>query len=78
MRENFLGNIAIEGFSSDSEVIITDVSGGLVYKSTSLGGRVTWNGKNLNGVRVKTGVYLILATDKEGKKGVAGKVLVVK
>ncbi len=78
VRENFLGNIAIEGFSSDSEVIITDVSGGLVYKSTSLGGRVTWNGKNLNGVRVKTGVYLILATDKEGKKGVAGKVLVVK
>ncbi len=78
VRENFTGDIVIEGFSADSEVVITDVTGGVVYKTTSLGGRATWNGKNMNGIRVKTGVYLVLAANSEGTKGVAGKVLVIK
>lgn len=78
VRQNFTGDIVMEGFSADSEVVITDVSGSLVYKATSLGGRVTWNGKNLNGVKVGTGVYLVLASDSEGTVGVVGKVLIVR
>lgn len=78
VRENFSGDIVMEGFSVDAEVVVTDISGSLVFKATSLGGRVTWNGKNMNGTKVNTGVYLILASNSEGVKGVVGKILIVR
>lgn len=78
VRENFSGDIVLEGFSADAEVVITDISGSLVFRATSLGGRAVWNGKNMNGNRVKTGVYLVMASDRDGVKGIVGKILVVK
>lgn len=78
VRENYTGVITIDGFSKDSEVVITDIAGRLVHKGISLGGRFVWNGINLSGHKVATGVYLILAVDDEGSQSVVGKFLVVK
>ena len=44
----------------DSEVKITDVSGNLVYRTTSDGGQAIWTGTDMSGERVSTGVYLVL------------------
>lgn len=76
-RPEFEGPITIQGIRYNSDVKITDVAGNLVYMTTSNGGTATWDGKNVNGERVKTGVYLIWTAANEGKGRKVGKVLVV-
>jgi ligand-binding sensor domain-containing protein len=68
VRENYDGPIVIKGLVDDTEVKISDISGDLVFKTTSLGGQAIWDGQNLNGNRCKTGVYLIFMTDSPGEK----------
>jgi hypothetical protein len=71
--------ITIQGIKYNSDVKITDVAGNLVYQTTSNGGTAAWDGKNIQGERVKTGVYLIWTAsnnvDAKGRK--VGSVLVV-
>jgi len=76
-RPEFSGPITIQGIRYNSDVKITDVAGNLVYKTTSNGGTATWDGKTLDGERVKTGVYLIWTAANEGKGRKVGKVVVV-
>lgn len=68
VRETYTGDITVTGLIPNSDVKITDITGNLVYKTTSLGGDITWDGKNLNGHRVKTGVYLIFCNDEDGEE----------
>jgi flagellar hook assembly protein FlgD len=44
-------------------VTITDAAGNLVHKGTSEGGILTWDGCDLSGERVKTGVYFVFASN---------------
>ncbi len=74
---DFAGPITIQGIRYNSDVKITDVAGNLVYQTTSNGGTATWNGKNSQGEKVTTGVYLIWTAANEGKGRKVGKVLVV-
>lgn len=76
-RPEFDGPITIQGIRYNSDVKITDVAGNLVYQTTSNGGTATWDGKTLNGERVKTGIYLIWTAANEGKGRKVGKVAVV-
>lgn len=76
-RPDFDGPITIQGIRYDSDVKITDISGNLVYQTTSNGGTATWNGRRLTGEKVATGVYLIWTAPNEGKGRYVGKVLVV-
>lgn len=78
VREGYTGPVAIDGLVRDSEVKITDVSGNLVYRTTSLGGQAIWNGNDMSGNRVATGVYMIFATDLTGTYKCNTKVLVVR
>ena len=76
-RPEFSGPITIQGIRFDSDIKITDISGNLVYKTTSNGGTATWNGKTLTGEPVSTGVYLIWTASNQDKGRKVGKVLVV-
>jgi hypothetical protein len=76
-RPDFNGLITIQGIKADSDIKITDVSGNLVFKTTSNGGTATWNGKTVEGERVKSGVYLIWTAVNEGKGRKVGKVVVI-
>jgi len=78
VHETYAGPIAITGLVRDSEVKITDVSGNLVYRTTSLGGQAIWTGNDMSGNRVATGVYLVLATDRLGTFKCNTKVLVAR
>jgi hypothetical protein len=62
----------------NANVKITDIHGNLVYETTALGGQAIWNGKNFNGDRVATGVYLIFSTDETGEHTVTGKIMFIK
>jgi ligand-binding sensor domain-containing protein len=80
VRPEFQGPITIQGIRYDSDVKVTDVAGNLVYQTKSNGGTATWNGKNLQGEPVKSGVYLFwTATNSAENKGrKIGKVLVIR
>ena len=70
--------VRVTGLAWNTDVKIANAAGRLVYEGTSNGGEFTWNCKTTSGKRVATGVYYILATDSDGKKGAYAKVLVVR
>jgi hypothetical protein len=78
VRENYTGDITIRGLVSDVNVKITDISGNLVYETTAEGGQATWDGKNFDGKRSSTGVYLVFCTNDDGSKTYISKLLFIK
>lgn len=78
VHPTYTGPIAVTGLVRDSDVRITDISGNLVYSTTSLGGQAIWPGTDLQGARVSTGVYMIFAVDPTGSAKCSTKVLVVR
>jgi hypothetical protein len=77
VRETYEGSIVVKGLVDETDVKITDISGNLVYKTTSLGGQAIWDGKNLNGNRCKTGVYLVFLSDALGEQTKITKLLFI-
>jgi hypothetical protein len=77
VRENYTSNIFITGLIENTDVKITDISGNLVFETISLGGQAVWNGKNLLGKRVNTGVYLVFCSNKDGSKTTVTKLLFI-
>jgi len=78
VRPDYDGDICISGLEDGCDVRIADISGHLVYKCEAMGGRVTWDGNNLNGHRCATGVYLIMVTNVETGHKIVKKLLIVK
>ncbi len=77
VRETYDGDIVIKGLIENTNVKITDIAGNFVYETTSLGGQALWNGKTLQGERVKTGVYLVFLSNEDGTKTFVTKLLFI-
>jgi hypothetical protein len=77
VRQDYQGLISIVGLETESDVKITDVSGNIIYEAMSNGGMITWDGKNITGKRVNTGVYLAICTASDGSKSTIVKILVI-
>ncbi|WP_345052470.1 ligand-binding sensor domain-containing protein [Hymenobacter glaciei] len=77
VRPDFQGLVGITGLANNAIVKITDVAGHLVYATTAAGGAVTWNMTMPDGQRVRSGIYLVLSTDADGKNGCVSKVAVL-
>ena len=75
VESGYDGPIAIKGVVPNGLVKITDVSGGLVFQTTALGTQAIWNGKNLQGEDVSTGVYLVLSSDATGENSCVSKIM---
>jgi hypothetical protein len=69
--------VGISGVVDDAQVRITDVAGHLVYSTRAAGGTVTWNLTDTDGRRVRSGVYLVLTSDAQGKNTCVSKVAVL-
>ena len=78
VRPEYRGAVYISNLVSDSNVKITDITGALVWETQAQGGQVIWNGANLEGRKVNTGVYYIFVTNADGSQKKAGKVLFVR
>lgn len=78
VRPGYQGDIHISNLVAESNVKITDVSGGLVWEKQAEGGEIIWDGNNLDGKMVKTGMYYIFVTNADGSQKKTGKVLVVR
>ena len=71
------GSIAIRGLTNNALVKITNLYGALVYQTRALGGQAIWDGKNTNGTKVASGVYLIICRDDSGIEKIATKITIV-
>jgi len=77
VRPEYSGAIAIKNLVRDANVKITDVYGGLVHSSKAYGGQAIWDGNNMNGEKVNTGVYLVFISDDDGNETMVTKILFV-
>tara|TARA_R110001592_G_scaffold61993_4_gene189427 strand:+ start:2967 stop:5252 length:2286 start_codon:yes stop_codon:yes gene_type:complete len=77
VKPDYNGVIAIRGLTKDTDVRITDVSGNVVFQTISYGGQAIWDGKDLNGNRVQTGVYMVFSGTTDGELKNASKILFI-
>jgi hypothetical protein len=77
VREDYDGLIAIKGLVQNADVKITDVSGTLIYAAKAEGGQAIWNGRNFDGVKAHTGVYLVFISNNDGSETMVTKILVI-
>ncbi|WP_169433375.1 two-component regulator propeller domain-containing protein [Lewinella cohaerens] len=71
VRPEYDGPITVRGLAVNANVKITDVNGKLVYETEALGGQAVWDGRDYNGRRVQTGVYLVFSTTNPREAGLA-------
>lgn len=77
VKSDFEGFIAIKGLVTNAQVRITDVNGVLVYSTRAEGGQAIWDGKNFDGRKAHTGVYLVYASNDTGSERIVTKILVI-
>ena len=72
------GVVSIKGLVAGSIVKIADISGNIVYEARATGGQLVWDGRNLNGKRVASGVYVVFASTEIGEQKSTTKILFLK
>ena len=73
----YRGMITITGLSQNSDIKITSSNGSLVAEGRSQGGSFQWDGNDLKGNRVASGVYMVNTAKKDGTKGTVCKIVIV-
>ncbi|MEZ5004463.1 MAG: two-component regulator propeller domain-containing protein [Chitinophagales bacterium] len=67
VRPEYNGPIAIRNLANNGNVKIMDIAGHVVYETQATGGQAIWDGLDVDGKRVQTGVYIVLSADDDGK-----------
>ena len=75
---DFTGDITITGLTVGAQVKILTTSGQLVNEGTCNGGSYLWNGCDLNGKKVASGVYMVNVATAGGESGIVTKISVVR
>jgi hypothetical protein len=78
VRPEYDGPIAIRGLMNKSDVKVTDARGQLVYSTVSNGGQAVWNGRDLSGSPVASGVYYVFVVSSDGSRKSSTKILIVR
>ncbi len=77
VREGYTGVITITGLVANTQVKITDLNGNLVCQTISNGSIAIWDGKDVHGRKVSTGVYLAICASADGTQSTITKILVI-
>ncbi|MCX6271488.1 MAG: T9SS type A sorting domain-containing protein [Bacteroidetes bacterium] len=75
VEPGYEGYIAVKGLVKDADVKITDISGNLIYHTRAEGGQAIWNGKNFDGRKASTGVYMVFISNDDGSETYVTKIL---
>ena len=78
VRPNFTGNLTIKGLTAKANVKITDITGNLVFETTSEGGSVQWDTTAFGKYKVASGVYLILITSDDNLQTKVAKIMIIR
>lgn len=77
VEPTYEGPIAIKGLVRDADVKIADAAGNVVFATTAQGGQAIWDGNKQTGGRAKSGVYLVFASNEDGKETFVTKILFI-
>lgn len=77
VRPDFQGLIGINGVAENAIVKITDTNGKLIYQTRAFGGIATWDGRDLQGKRAETGIYLVFSATNDGEDGLVSKIAII-
>lgn len=77
VKDTYTGPIAIDGLVQNANIKVTDINGKIVFHTKANGAQAIWYGKNFQGERVSTGVYLVFSTDEEGEEKMVNKILFI-
>lgn len=74
----YTGKITIVGLSFNADVKIVTSNGALVNQGRSTGGSYQWDGRDLKGKPVASGVYMVEAATENGEKGIVTKIAIIR
>lgn len=74
----FTGMITITGLMDNARVMILSSSGALIKQGRSSGRIFQWDGKDKDGKRVASGVYMVAIATSAGEKGTVCKIAVIR
>ena len=77
VKEDYDGLIGIKCLMTNAQVRITDIEGNLIFSTKAEGGEAVWDGKNFDGRKAKTGVYLVYASNDKGTQKIVTKILII-
>lgn len=77
VKPDHSGPITIKGLVSNANVKITDVNDHLVTEIQAKGGQVVWDGTNLNGNKVSSGVYFVYSSSEFGEETFVTKIMII-
>lgn len=77
VRPDYNGFITIVGLSYNADIKIVSVNGTLVHQGRSNGGTYLWDGNDMNGKRVASGVYMVNTATESGSKGTVCKIAII-
>ena len=78
VRPEYSGPITITGLSFDSDIKIVSTNGSLVNQGRSNGGTYTWNGRDQEGRKVSSGIYMVETASNQGEKETVCKIAIIK
>lgn len=78
LRPEHTTGITVTGLTDGADVKVMNAAGQAVGGGRSTGGSFIWDARDAAGDRLPTGVYYILVATSEGKKGVVGKVTIIR
>ena len=78
VEPGYTGPITIVGLSYQADIKIVTANGTLVAQGKSNGGTFVWNGTNMNGKPVASGIYMVQTADQQGNKGTVCKIAIVR
>ncbi len=74
----FDGYLTIDGLTSETEIKILTMDGGLVKSLTVAGRKAIWDGRDNAGNYVSSGVYMIVASSSGTETAAVGKIAVIR
>lgn len=78
VRPDYTGYINIVGLSYNADVKIVTSNGSLVNQGRSSGGKYSWNGYDLEGKKVASGIYMVQTATSDGEKGTVCKIAIIR
>jgi hypothetical protein len=72
------GYLTIDGLTSDSEIKILTIDGGLVKTITVIGRKAIWDGRDTKGNYVTSGIYMAVASSTTTGTDSVGKIAVIR
>lgn len=78
VKPDYTGSINIVGLSNNADVKIVSSNGTLVNQGRSTGGSYSWDGCDLKGRKVVSGIYMVETATESGEKGTVCKIAIVR